>query len=45
MTCISHKGLSAFVSLSLVFSVVLMKVSDKVSDSSRKVKCILSDVS
>jgi hypothetical protein len=45
MTCISHKGLSAFVSLSLVFSVVIMKVSDKVSDSSRIVKCILSDVS
>lgn len=43
--CISHKGLSAFVWLSLLLSVVLMKVSDKVSDSSRKVKCILSAVS
>jgi hypothetical protein len=45
MTCISHKGLSAFVSLSPVLRVMLMEVSDKVSDSSRKVKCILSDVS
>jgi hypothetical protein len=43
--CISHKGSSAFVSQSLLLSVVLMKVSDKVSDSSRKVKCILYDVS